>query len=175
MKLDEMSMKSLLALHNTIAVEPAGPKTFATRSKLIERIEAIAEAKSIDLASLRQAQQSEAPEQHAEPRADAAETADEAAETPKKPVGKGVGALAQKLLLDPAGWPHAVIAEMVNVQIEGAQATAKSVRWYACDMRKKGIYVPERKKKLSTTEMTAEPSAEALSIARVAEPTLSDG
>ena len=48
--------------------------------------------------------------------------------------------------MDPAGYPHAVIAEMVNAQIEGAQASAKSVRWYAHDMRKKGAAVPERQR-----------------------------
>lgn len=48
--------------------------------------------------------------------------------------------------MDPAGYPHAVIAEMVNAQIEGAQASAKSVRWYAHDMRKKGTAVPERQR-----------------------------
>jgi hypothetical protein len=35
---------------------------------------------------------------------------------------------------------------MVNGQIDGAQATAKSVRWYACRMRKEGAEVPERQR-----------------------------
>ena len=66
--------------------------------------------------------------------------------SPKQPNGKGIGRLARELLLDPAGFPHGVIAEMVNAQIEGAQASAKSVRWYAHDMRKKGATVPERQR-----------------------------
>lgn len=53
---------------------------------------------------------------------------------------------ARELLMDPAGYPHGVIAEMVNARIEGAQASAKSVRWYAHDMRKKGTTVPERQR-----------------------------
>lgn len=48
--------------------------------------------------------------------------------------------------MDPAGFPHALVAEMVNAQIEGGAATAKSVRWYASEMRKKGIEVPPRQK-----------------------------
>ena len=54
MELQQMSTKSLLALHNAIAGVPAGPKTFATKAKLIARIEQIAAAGSIDLASFGQ-------------------------------------------------------------------------------------------------------------------------
>lgn len=46
----------------------------------------------------------------------------------------------------PCRLPHGVIAEMVNAQIEGAQASAKSVRWYAHEVRKKGAAVPERQR-----------------------------
>ena len=42
MKLEEMPTKELLDLHNRIADKPAGPKTFATRTKLVARIEQIA-------------------------------------------------------------------------------------------------------------------------------------
>ncbi|HBO2742303.1 hypothetical protein OD800_11090 [Pseudomonas aeruginosa] len=48
---------------------------------------------------------------------------------------------------------------MVDVQVEGAQATAKSVRWYAHDMRKKGIEVSSRQK-AHAAEMKEEESAE---------------
>lgn len=146
MNLHEMSTKDLLALHNQIADQPAGPKTFATRSKLLERIESVAAAKNIDLASLGQHAEPEVTEPHAQPQADAAETTEAPTETEKKPRGKGIGRLARELLTDPAGYPHGVIAEMVNAQIEGAQASAKSVRWYAHDMRKKGAVVPERQR-----------------------------
>ena len=144
MNLQEMSTKSLLALHNAIADEPAGPKTFATKTKLIARIEQIAAAGSIDLASFRQGTESEVTEQCAQPQAEATETTEAPTETEKKPSGKGIGRLAREFLMDPAGYPHALIAEMVNAQIEGAQATAKSVRWYAHDMRKKGIGSPRQ-------------------------------
>lgn len=54
MNLQEMSTKDLLVLHNQIADKAAGPKTFATRSKLLDRIGSIVEAKNIDLASFGQ-------------------------------------------------------------------------------------------------------------------------
>lgn len=44
--------------------------------------------------------------------------------------------------MDPMGYPHALIASMVNAPIPGATATNKSVRWYASKMRKDGINVP---------------------------------
>lgn len=146
MNLQEMSTKDLLALHNQIADKAAGPKTFATRGKLLDRIESVAAAKNIDLASSGQPQAAEVTEPRAQPQADAVETTEAPTETEKKPVGKGIGRLARELLMDPAGFPHGVIAEMVNAQIEGAQASAKSVRWYAHDMRKKGTAVPERQR-----------------------------
>lgn len=146
MNLQEMSATDLLALHNRIADKVAGPKTFATRGKLLDRIELIAAAKNIDLASFGQHAEPEVTEPHAQPQADVTEATEAPTETEKKPSGKGIGRLARELLMDPAGYPHAVIAEMVNAQIEGAQASAKSVRWYAHDMRKKGAAVPERQR-----------------------------
>lgn len=146
MNLQEMSTKDLLALHNQIAEKAAGPKTFATRGKLLDRIESIAAAKNIDVASFGQPQAAEVTEPHAQQQADAVETSETPTDTEKKPSGKGIGRLARELLMDPTGYPHAVIAEMVNARIEGAQASAKSVRWYAHDMRKKGAAVPERQR-----------------------------
>jgi len=46
MKLEQMSMKDLLALHNEIADKPSGPKTFSTRGKLVARIGQIAGAQA---------------------------------------------------------------------------------------------------------------------------------
>lgn len=170
MNLQEMNTKSLLALHNTIADEQAGPKTFATKAKLIARIESIAAAGSIDLASLRQAESAEVTEQCTQTQADVAETTDV---PEKKPNGKGIGRLAREILMDPTGYPHALIAEMVNAQVEGAQTTAKSVRWYAHDMRKKGIEVPERRKVFGAQMNEAE-SAEWLAGITVVEPAPSE-
>ncbi len=152
MNLQEMSTKDLLVLHNQIADKAAGPKTFATRSKLLDRIGSIVKAKNIDVASFGQRAEPEVTEPHAQPQADAVETSDAPTETEKKPSGKGIGRLARELLMDPAGYPHGVIAEMVNAQIEGAQASAKSVRWYANQMRKKGVAVPERQRPASEEE-----------------------
>ena len=152
MNLQEMSTKDLLVLHNQIADKAAGPKTFATRGKLLERIGSIVKAKNIDVASFGRSTEPEVTEPHAQQQADAVETSDAPTETEKKPSGKGIGRLARELLMDPAGYPHGVIAEMVNAQIEGAQASAKSVRWYAHDMRKKGTAVPERQRPAAEEE-----------------------
>lgn len=169
MKLEEMPIKDLLALHNRIADKPAGPKTFATRAKLVARIEQVAADKNIYLSSFGQPKKPEATAQRAEPKDEATETP-EAAE---KPRGLGVGALARAILMDPAGHPHALIAEMVNAQVAGAAATAKSVRWYANDMRKKGVEVPPRQKH-HPADMDEGQSAEALSTVRMVEPVPSD-
>ncbi|MBH1655825.1 hypothetical protein U4I41_12775 [Stenotrophomonas maltophilia] len=171
MKLEEMPTKELLALFNQIADKPAGPKTFATRAKLVARIEQIATDKNIDLTASGWPKKPKATAQRAEPKAEATE-APEATE--KKPRGRGVGALARAILMDPAGFPHALVADMVNAQVEGAAATAKSVRWYANDMRKKGVEVPPRQKH-HPAEMDEEQSVEALSTVRVVEPAPSDG
>ncbi|KUF21407.1 hypothetical protein [Xanthomonas phaseoli] len=170
MKLEEMPIKDLLALHNRIADKPAGPKTFATRVKLVARIKQVAADKNIDLSSSGQPKKPKATAQRVEPKAEATETP-EAAE--KKSRGLGVGALARAILMDPAGHPHVLIAEMVNAQIAGAAATAKSVRWYANDMRKKGVEVPPRQKH-HPADMDEVQSAEALSTVRVVEPAPSD-
>ncbi len=154
MKLEQMSMKDLLALHNEIADKPAGPKTFSTRGQLVARIGQIAADKNIDVASFGRPQQPKAAVPSAQQQANAVESPEVAktidliptAVADKALRGKGVGALARQLLIDPAGTPHAEIAAEVNRQIAGAQATDKSVRWYAHDMRKKGIEVPPRKR-----------------------------
>lgn len=168
--LDKMSMKELLALHNRVADKPAGPKTFATRAKLVARIEQVAADKNIDLSSSGRPKKPKAAKERAEPKAEVAETPEA---TEKKPQGKGIGALARAILMDPAGHPHALIAEMVNAQIKDAAATAKSVRWYANDMRKKGVEVPPRQKH-HPADMDEEQSAEALGTVRVVEPAPSD-
>lgn len=168
MKLEDMSMKDLLALHNKIADKPAGPKSFATRGKLVARIEAIAADKTIDLASFGRPQQSEAAVPSTQPQAKATETPDAKPETVRATRGKGIGALAKQLLMNPAGYPHALIAAMVNAQVDGAQATDKSLRWYANDMRKKGIEVPPRHK-AHPADMDAEQSAEGMKTVQVVE------
>ncbi|HCL3865649.1 TPA: hypothetical protein N2B39_002395 [Pseudomonas aeruginosa] len=163
MTLEKMPIKELLVLHNRIAEKPAGPKTFATRGKLIARIEQIMTARGIDLASFRQGTESEVTEQRTQPQVETTEAFDTAE---KKLRGIGIGELARAILMDPVGFPHALVAEMVNAQIEGAAATAKSVRWYAHDMRKKGIEVPPRQK-VHAAEMNEEESAEWLAAVTV--------
>jgi len=168
MELELMSFKDLLALYNSMSEKQAGPKTFASRARMIERIRKLAADKNIDLASFGRPQQPEAAVPSTQPQAEATESPDAQPETAKASRGKGIGALARQLLLDPAGYPHALIAAMVNAQVDGAQATDKSVRWYANDMRKKGIEVPPRQK-AHPADMDAEQSAEAMKTVRVVE------
>ncbi|PWB16648.1 hypothetical protein [Comamonas sp. JNW] len=166
MKLEEMNMKDLLALHNRIADKQADTKTFATRGKPVARIESIAADKNVDLASFGRPQTPEAAVPSAQPQAEAAESPDAQPETAKTPRSKGIGALTRQFLMVPTGYPHALIATMVNAQIDGAQATDKSVRWYANEMRKKGIEVPPHQK-ADPSDMDAEHSAEAMKIVQV--------
>lgn len=168
MKLEDMSMKDLLALHNQIADKPAGPKSFATRGKLVTRVEAIAADKNIDLTSFRQPQTTEEAGPSTQPQAKAIESPNAQPETVRATRGKGIGALAQQLLMDPTGYPHQLIAAMVNAQLDGAQATDKSVRWYANNMRKKGIEIPPRQK-AHPANMDAKQSAEAIKTVQVVE------
>jgi hypothetical protein len=154
MKLEDKSTKELLELHNSIADVPAGPKTFSTKVKLLARIRSLAEVKGIDL-SQHSADNQSSKDAASEPssyarsvtrhEADPGTTSTEEAASPKKR-GMGIGELARKLLMDPVGYPHSLIAAMVNAQIPGATATDKSVRWYAAKMRKQGVQVPLRKK-----------------------------
>jgi hypothetical protein len=157
MKLQEMSTKDLLGLHNTLADTPAGPKSFATKTKLIARIESIATDKNVDLASFEPPKAAAAVEPHKQPQVKATEAADASPEAEKATTGKRIGQLARELLLDPAGYPHVTIAEMVNARIAGARTTAKSVTWYACRMRKEGAEVPARQKKCSVVLSTHPP------------------
>lgn len=173
MTLELMSFKDLLACYNSMAEKQAGPKTFASRARMIERIRKLAADKNIDVASFRQAQTPEAAVLCAQPQAEAIESQDAQPEIVEAPRGKGIGALARQFLMDPAGYPHALIAAMVNAQVDGAQATDKSVRWYANDMRKKGIEVPPRRK-AHPADMNAEQSAEAMKTVRVVEPAAED-
>jgi hypothetical protein len=163
MELHEMSIKSLLDLHNELVEKPAGPKSFATKAKLIARIESIAANRNIALASSEQPKVDSAVEQHMQSQTENTAATDASPELKKASGGKGIGRLARGLLLDPAGYTHAAIAEMVNARIEGAQATAKSVRWYACRMRKEGTDVPARRRttgKMIGADAVAEPAGE---------------
>lgn len=61
--------------------------------------------------------------------------------------GRGIGKLAERLIVDHPDWTYRRIAEEVNRQIEGATASEKSVRWYASQMRKRGDAISSRRKK----------------------------
>jgi hypothetical protein len=51
--------------------------------------------------------------------------------------GKGIGKLAERLIIEHPDWTYRCIAEEVNARIEGAKAADKSIRWYASKMRKR--------------------------------------
>lgn len=61
-------------------------------------------------------------------------------------LGKSIGRLAESLLLKHPEWSHTQIADAVNQDVEGARATAKSVRRYASRMRARGEDVPTRRR-----------------------------
>jgi len=168
MNLESMSMAELLDIYNQLADTKAGPKTFASKSKLIERIVKTAEAKSIDLASFRQRSEPEVAVRDTEQQTERTEAPEAPTETKAKR-GKGVGDLARALLMDPKGYPYQLIAAMVNAQLDGASASSKSVAWYASKMRKSGIDVPERKKHFSAY-LNEEDSAEWLASVTVISP-----
>ncbi|MDD5276238.1 MAG: hypothetical protein PHR16_09165 [Methylovulum sp.] len=175
MAYEEMSMKNLLELHNKLCPDnPANPKTFATKDKLIARIEHI-NATSIILVDssidgefriLGHKKKTEATEEHIEQRLEVVEDELAAPETPKKAVKKAkkskplaepklkgptIKSVAEKLILDPAGYPYKAIVEMVKAEIE-CNTTIGCVSWYANKLRKAGIEVPERTKPIKPTE-----------------------
>ena len=60
--------------------------------------------------------------------------------------GRGIGKLAERMLIEYTDWTYAAVAVEVNRLIEGARASEKSVRWYASRMRRRGEGVPKRKR-----------------------------
>ncbi|WP_222910017.1 hypothetical protein [Pseudomonas sp. DNDY-54] len=168
MDLRQKTSAELLEIYNNLAEKKAGPKTFASRAKLIERITKLAEPQGVDLTTFRQSEVVEVPDEHIEPQADRTETPEDQTETKKKR-GRGVGELARLILMDPMGYPYKLIAAMVNAEISGATASSKSIAWYASKMRKAGIEVPERKKTFSA-DMDEKESAEWLQGVKVVSP-----
>lgn len=63
--------------------------------------------------------------------------------------GRGIGKLAERLIVEHPEWTYRRIAEEVNARIEGATASEKSVRWYASKMRRRGIGRVLRQRALS--------------------------
>jgi len=53
--------------------------------------------------------------------------------------GRGIGKLAEWMIVEHPDWPYRRIAEEVNGRIEGAKASEKSVRWYASRTHKARI------------------------------------
>jgi hypothetical protein len=61
--------------------------------------------------------------------------------------GKGIGKLAEQLIVEHPDWTCRLIAEDVNGRTDGASASEKSVRRYASRMRRRGQDVPSRRPK----------------------------
>lgn len=59
--------------------------------------------------------------------------------------GRGIGRLAERLIVERPDWAYAAVAAEVNRLVEGAKASEKSVRWYASRMRRRGEDVPLRR------------------------------
>lgn len=53
--------------------------------------------------------------------------------------GRGIGRLAERLIVEHPDWNYRRIAEEMNARIEGAHASEKSVRWYSHQMRRRGV------------------------------------
>lgn len=60
--------------------------------------------------------------------------------------GKGIGKLAERLIVEHPDWTYAAVAAEVNRLVDGAKASEKSVRWYASRMRRRGEDVPLRRR-----------------------------
>ncbi len=60
--------------------------------------------------------------------------------------GKGIGKLAERLIVEHPDWTYAAIAAEVNRLVDGAKASEKSVRWYASRMRRRGEDMPLRRR-----------------------------
>lgn len=61
--------------------------------------------------------------------------------------GRGIGRLAERLIVEHPDWTYAAIAVEVNRLVERASASEKSVRWYASKMRKRGVTGTERQRR----------------------------
>lgn len=61
--------------------------------------------------------------------------------------GRGIGRLAERLIVEHPDWTYRRIAEEVNARIEGAHSSEKSVRWYVSRMRRRGDSAPGRRRK----------------------------
>lgn len=75
-----------------------------------------------------------------------------------KPRGRGIGARAKELILARPDLSFQQIADLVNAEIEGAKATANSCRWYAMDLRRKKVEVPDRVKPKKPEAPESEPA-----------------
>ena len=169
----EMSTAELVELHNSLGPErPATAKTFAAKAKLIERIKGLLAARSerTDTAAAVVAEATEptaAATEDAAPTADAESSATAAEVTaptePKKPRGMGVGKMARELILAHPDKSYREISEMVRAAIPGSNTTEHSVRWYANDMRKKGVAGTSRAK--AKKEKPSEAAVEAADTA----------
>lgn len=60
--------------------------------------------------------------------------------------GKGIGKLAERLIVEHPDRTYRRIAGEVHARIEGAKASEKSVRWYASRMRRRGEEIANRRK-----------------------------
>ncbi|MEE9366975.1 MAG: hypothetical protein V3W44_09835 [Dehalococcoidales bacterium] len=55
-----------------------------------------------------------------------------------------IGLLANRMILDPEGHSYREILVMMQEEFPHAQTTLNCLRWYASQLRKRGLAVPER-------------------------------
>jgi hypothetical protein len=163
-------MGDLLAIHNALAAalrknghqfKDAGPKTYSTKAKAVNRILLLAEFAKIDNGKA-VAERHDPAHEEALKKASADKSADKPAPEPpkskgpssKKPKGPTVREVAERLLLEKdaegKGMPYSEVLKRVFVQFPAAKTTVACLRWYATHMRTdKGLRVPDRSNSVS--------------------------
>ncbi len=121
--LKHLSMTTLVDIYNkctTLNGKPATIKTFNSKKKIINRIkfykEGVAKIKSAGIVW-------------------------------EKGLGKTrstITALANRLILDPEGYPYREILEKIKVEFPDASTNLNCLRWYAAKLRSKKEVVPDR-------------------------------
>lgn len=156
--LEEMSVAELVEHWNGLRPDQPLKSWKAGKAKLIARIR-----NEVHAAAFLSAEAVEAPDAEAQAEPEVAEEAPAATEEPvaevvplrpkaegrkKEPAkekGPGVGEMARGLIVARPDLSFQQIADLVNEAL-GSKATAASCRWYAMDMRRKGVEVPARVK-----------------------------
>jgi hypothetical protein len=149
-------MGDLVAIHNALAgalrksgheFNDAGPKTFSTKAKAVNRILILTELAKKDNEKAAAASPKASVDKKADQPAPELPKSKNAA--PKKAEGPTVREVAEQLLLergpDGQGMPYSEVLKHVLIQFPDAKTTVACLRWYATHMRTdRDIRVPDR-------------------------------